>query len=349
MTKHKKIILLLSGVLVLLIGITVFLWAEFGTRAQLYSCTNYAMKTYVQQSVYGKSAKSAAAAAADRIGTLENLITLQSEDSDTSHLNAAAGTVWTSIDPKTAKLLRTVLAVAASSDGAYDPTILPVSALWDFGGDNQRVPSQSDIAKYLPYVNYRNLRVSSSEDSASLRDHYMVLTLDAVGRGAACDEAAAAYKASGAEGGVVSVGTSVGIYGKKPGSSNWSIAVRDPAATGQNAPALGELSLLSGFVSTVSTSQNSFRKDGVLYFPLLNPKTGYPQNNGLLSVTVVSPEGALSDALANACFVLGREKSADLLQKYKAQAIFVDSARRVFLTPGLKKEFTVTGKYSLQP
>lgn len=349
MTKHKKIIVAFCAVLAVLIGTVVFLWAKFGRRAGLYSCTNYAMGTYIQQSVYGKAAKTAATSAADKIGTLENLITLQSGDSDTARLNAAAGTKWITINSETAKLLRTVLNVASDSGGAYDPTILPVSALWDFGGDNQRVPSQSEIAKYLQYVNYKNLRVSTASDSASLRDHYMEFTLDPVRKGAACDEAAAAYKAAGAGCGIISVGTSMGIYGNKPDGSAWNVAVRDPSESTGSTSALGELTLSSGFISTVGTYENSFRKGGVLYHPLLNPKTGYPENNGLLSVTVVSPGGALSDALANACFVLGRGKSGSLLQKYKAEAIFVDSGRHVFVTNGLLKKFTVTnGRYSLQ-
>lgn len=342
MAKHEKIIVSLSGTLLLLLGATVFLWVRFGQRATHYTCTNYAMRSYIQQSVYGKNAKAAASNAADAIGALENLITLQSGDSDTAKLNAAAGTVWISIDSKTAKLLRTVLAVAGDSNGAYDPTILPVSALWDFGGDNQRVPSKSEIARYLQYVNYKDLRVSSSEDTASLRDHYEGVSLDAVCKGAACDEAVAAYRSSGADCGIISAGTSVGIYGQKADGSAWSIAVGSPSADSVGTSAFGELKLTSGFVSTVGTGNRSFLSDGILYHSLLNPKTGYPENNGLSSVTVLSSSGAISDALANACFMLGREKSLPLLKKYKAEAIFSDSGNHVTITDGLKQKFTLT-------
>jgi thiamine biosynthesis lipoprotein len=342
MTKQKKIIILLSSVLVVLIGTVVFLWIKFGHRASLYSCTNYAMGCYIQQNVYGENAKAAASSAASAIGTLENLITLKSGESDTAKLNAAAGTVWISIDAKTAKILRTVLAVAKDSDGAYDPTILPVSALWDFGGENQHVPAKSEISKYLRYVNYKDLRVSSSEDSASLRNHYEGVTLDAVRAGAACDEAVAAYRSAGAECGIISVGTSIGIYGQKADGSAWSIAVGSPAPDSGYSDAFGELKLTSGFVSTVGTGSCSFVSGGTAYHSLLNPKTGYPENNGLRSVTVISSSGVTSDALANACFILGREKSISLLKKYNAEAIFADSDKHIFVTDGLKQKFTLT-------
>jgi thiamine biosynthesis lipoprotein len=342
MKKQKKIITVLAAVLVILIGTVAFLWSKFGQRASLYSCTNYAMDCYIQQNVYGRNAKTAASNAAAAIGTLENLITLKSSDSDIAKLNAAAGTEWISINAKTAKLLRTVLAIAKDSNGAYDPTILPVSALWNFGGDNQRVPAKSVISKFLQYVNYKDLRVSFSDDTASLRNHYEGVTLDAVRAGAACDEAVAAYQSSGSECGVVSVGTSIGMYGQKADGSAWSIAVGNPTSNSSCISAFGELKLTSGFISTVGTGSCSFVLGGKTYHSLLNPKTGYSENNGLSSVTVISSSGVTSDALAYACFILGREKSISLLKKYNAEAIFSDSSNHVFITDGLKQNFTLT-------
>jgi thiamine biosynthesis lipoprotein len=349
MTKHKKIILIFSAVLLLLAAAIVFLWVKFGQRAKRYQCTNYAMGTYIQQTVYGKKASTAAAAAAQSIGTLEDLISWRADGSDTARLNQAAGTDWITVNAETAKLLQTSLKVAADSDGAFDPTILPISSLWDFGGNNQHVPAKSDILKYLQYVNYKNLRVNTADSTASLRNHGMGIDLDIIGKGAACDEAAAAYKSSGADCGIIAVGTSVGTYGNKADGSAWSVAVRDPTSTTDNAAAMGEINLSSGFVSTSGTFEKSFRKNGILYHSLLNPKTGFPQNNGLASVTVVSKSGALSDALANACFVLGRQKSALLLQNYGAGAVFTDSAKRVYVTENLKRKFTITNsKFVLQ-
>ena len=350
MKKQKKIILILAAVLLLLAAAVVFLWSRFGQRAERYQCTNFAMGTNIQQTVYGKEAKAAVTAAAQNIGELENLISWQADGSDADKINQAAGTDWVSIDAKTTKLLQTCLRVSSDSGGAFDPTILPVASLWDFGGSNQHVPEETEIQKYLKYIGFQNFRINAAENTVSLRNHYMGIDLDGVEKGAACDEAVAAYKSSGADCGIIAAGASVGTYGTKADGSAWSIAVRDPASFSDNASAMGEISLFSGFVSTVGTYQNSFTKNGILYYPLLNPKTGHPQSNGLVSVTVVSGSGVLSDALANACFILGREKSISLLNKYSAEAIFIDNSNRVFVTESLKAKFTVTnGRYSLQP
>jgi thiamine biosynthesis lipoprotein len=351
MKKRRNIIIALSVILLLLLATVVFLWTRFGQRAKRYECTNYAMGTYIRQTVYGKNAKAAAATAAQSIGSLEDLISLQADDSDVSRLNEAAGTHWISIDSKTAALLQTCLKVAEDSGGAYDPTALPIATLWDFDSGSQHIPLQADLKKYLPYVGYQNLRINVSEKTASLRNYYMGIDLDPVETGAACDEAVDAYRSSGVECGIVAAGLSVGTFGAKADGTAWSIAVRGPSSSSDNAAAMGEIALpSSGFVSTVGTYEHSFRKNGVLYHSLLDPKTGLPVSNGLVSVTVSAGSGALSSALANACFVLGRDKSAALLKKYNAGAVLIDTSGYVSVMGTLKQRFRITNnKYMLQP
>lgn len=344
MNKPKKLVILLCAVLALLIAALIFLWVRFGQRPQSYECTNYAMGTYVQQTVYGGKREAAATAAAKSIGQLEDLISWQLADSDIAKLNESAGSVWTTLDAKTVALLQKSLDVAEKSGGAFDPTMLPVTSLWDFGGENQHVPDSAEIQKYLPYINYKDLRIDAEKSSASLKLHYMAVDLGAVGKGAACDEAVAAYKSAGAQSAIVAVGSSVGVYGAKSDGSPWNIAVRDPKSGKNDSTAMGTVDLTAGFASTADVYEKSFTQNGVLYHHLLNPKTGYPENNGLISVTVSCGSGALSDALSAACFVLGREKGAALLKQYGAEGIFITGDKQVYVTDGMKGRFKITNK-----
>ena len=231
MGKNKKIIVLLSALLTVIIALLIFIWIKYEQKPQSYECTNFAMGTYVQQTVYGKNGEAAAKAAAKKIGDLEDLISWRIDGSDISKMNEAAGSDWTKLDTRTVSLLQKSLDVAAKSNGAFDPTILPVSSLWDFGGENQHLPSKEEISKYIKYVDYHNLRVNAADSSASLKLHYMAIDLGAIGKGAACDEAVAAYKQAGADYGIVAVGGSVGVFGTKADRSAWHIAVRDPVST----------------------------------------------------------------------------------------------------------------------
>lgn len=343
--KRKKTLIVALGVLLALILATLIgIWVSYGIKGQSYECTNYAMGTYIQQTVYGSKREEAAKAAAESIGNLEDLISWRDSESDIAKLNQAAGTDWISLDPKTIAILQTSLDVAQKSGGAFEPTILPISSLWDFGGDNQHVPTADEIKKYLQYVNYQNLRIDTNNSTASLKNHYMAVDLGGIGKGAACDEAVAAYRSAGADSGIIAVGGSVGVYGTKFDGSPWRIAVRDPNSSETNAAAMGEIALKSGFVSTSGTYEKQFKQNGITYHHLLNPKTGYPENNGLVSVTVVCGNGALSDALSTACFVLGKEKGMELLNQYHAEGIFISQSNQVFVTDILKKEFQITNK-----
>ncbi len=343
MGKNKKTIIVLSALLIVIIAVLTFIWVKYGQNDQSYECTNFAMGTYVQQTVYGKNREAAAKAAAKQIGTLENLISWRIDGSDISKLNDAAGSDWSKLDAKTIALLQKSLEVAKKSDGAFDPTILPITSLWNFGGDNQHVPAKEDISKYIKYVDYNNLRVNAADSTASLKLHYTAIDLGAIGKGAACDEAVAAYKQAGADYGIIAVGGSVGVFGTKANHSAWHIAVRDPSTTEEKSASMGTIDLTSGFISTSGPYEKNFTQNGVLYHHLLNPKTGYPENNGLISVTVVCDNGALSDALSTACFVLGKDKGLALLKEFNAGGIFIDSKNKVFVSENLKNDFKIAG------
>jgi FAD:protein FMN transferase len=341
MGRNKKLVILLSAVLTLIIISLIFIWVKFGQKAQSYECTNYAMGTYIQQTVYGSKRVEAAAAAAKSVGALEDLISWRIGDSDIANLNKAAGADWIKLDPKTIVLLQKSLDVAKKSEGAFEPTILPISSMWNFGGENQHVPSADDLKKYIKYVNYNNLRIDTASSTASLKYHYMAVDLGAIGKGAACDEAIAAYKANGADCGIIAVGGSVGVYGIKADKSAWHIAVRDPSSGDDQSVAMGTIDLTSGFISTSGPYEKNFTQNGITYHHLLNPKTGYPENNGLISTTVVCENGALSDALSTACFILGKEKGMALLKEYNAGGIFIDNNNKVYVTDNIKNTFTI--------
>ena len=123
----------------------------------------------------------AAEDAAQAVSELEDLISWRKEDSDIAKINATAGNDWVSVDSKPASLLARCLDVAQQSGGAFDPTILPLSSLWDCGGENQHLPSAEDIQRFLPYVDYTNLRVDSEENSSSLKNSMYALDLGGVG------------------------------------------------------------------------------------------------------------------------------------------------------------------------
>lgn len=332
----RVLTLCLLGAAVVLLGAA--LWLNLRAGGSGTTLTTYAMGSYIQQTVYGAGAEEAAQHASSAVTELENLISWRVEDSDIATLNQEAGGELQDINPQTWDILNTALQVCQASGGAFDITIAPISWLWDFD-ENPRLPQAETIEALLPAVNYEN--VSLLEDgTAALQTHSTALDLGAVGKGAACDAAVAAYEESGVNRAVVSVGGSVGVYGEKPGGQPWTIALRDPDTEGS----LGTLSLASGFLSTSGSYEKQFTEDGVTYHHLLDPDTGYPAESGLLSVTVWSGSGTLSDALSTACFVLGLEDSLPVLEQFDSEAVFITEDHQIYVTEGLADAFSLTGE-----
>lgn len=348
MFRNKKAAAAIAAGAAVLLAAAVFFFIRARQNTQGYESATSVMSGYVQQTVYGKNREPAATAAAEGVARLESRISWQVDGSDAARLNDAAGTDWISIDPQTAALLQTCLDAAEKSGGAFDPTILPLSSLWDFGGENQHLPQKDQIRAFLPYVNYRNLRVNIADSTASLKLHSTAIDLSGVEMGAACDAAVQEYRKAGVSGAIAAVGESVGVYGQKPDRTPWQVAVRSPATAGGPQETIGQVDLDSGFLSTCGIDQTSFAKSGVLYHHILDPRTGYPAENELISVTVHSENGALSDALSYACFVLGTEKGEALLNQYHADGIFISRTKNVAVTGALKTRFRITdGSYSL--
>ena len=190
----RRTCILLALGLAVLAAILVWAIGGVGQQETPYTSTSVAMGTYVQQTIYGDQGEEAAAQAVQAISGLEDKISWRIEDSDVARLNEAAGSDWIQVDEETVSLLSLCLDVAEKSNGAFDPTILPLSALWDFGGDNQQLPSEEQIEEFRSYVNWQNLRIDTENQEASLKNRLNALDLGAAGKGAACDAAIDAYK-----------------------------------------------------------------------------------------------------------------------------------------------------------
>ena len=126
------------------------------------------------------------------------------------------------------------------------------------------------------------------------------------------------------------------------------MAVTDPLHSGESY--MGVLALEGeNYVSTSGDYEKYFEQDGVRYHHILDPKTGYPAESGLISVTIVTKNGLLSDGLSTACFVLGLEEGMELIEKYQAEAVFIDKNYNVYVSEGLQDKFQITEEQMLFP
>jgi thiamine biosynthesis lipoprotein len=336
--KHVKLVFIIL-LTCIIAGIIAFIYMWINHK-QLYSVQTYSMGTFVQQTIHGSDSETAAQKAADSIATLEDEISLKKDGSAIININANAGNVWTTVSSDTISILNDSLDVCRQSSGALDITIAPLSQLWDFDDSPTEPPSDSLIQQLLPKIDYSEVRINTDNSSVSIRDHGYAIDLGSVGKGAACDKAAQIYSEYHIDYGVTAVGGSICLYGNKPFGQKFSVGIQDPF--GEHSSTIATLKLNASFVSTSGSYEKTFEYDGKQYFHILDPETGYPVETNLVSVTVVCDKGIISDALSTACFVLGYEKSLDLLSHYNAEAVFIDKDKNVYVTNGLKDVLEIT-------
>lgn len=270
-----------------------------------------------------------------RLKDLENQISVKIVTSEISrcNYNHSAGGKYELSETMLA-YLEEEMEIYKDSDGAYSPCMRPISGLWGIEDGKEDIPKEKDIMNTLEVTNGDHIQLY--DKGVIFEDEGMMLDFGATGKGIACDEVRKVLQDSGVRGAVVSIGGSICVYGDKGDGKDWHIGIRDPRGEDGDVFAVVDV---PGTV-TVSTSgdyEKYFEKDGVRYHHIFDPKTGYPADSGLISVTIISEDGLLSDGMSTACFVMGLEKGMKYANQKNVDAIFVTSDKGVYVTDGLKK------------
>ncbi|MCI5841189.1 MAG: FAD:protein FMN transferase [Clostridium sp.] len=289
----------------------------------------FAMDTFVSAKVKGFAAKDAAGGISTLVRELDSKqLSRYTPGSEISRINSEAETV---LSDEMRDYITELLEVGKMSGGKFDIALGAVSDLWSFN-DSPRVPSTNELTEALSRSGSDKLSLSGN---TLTRADGCIVDLGSAGKGIALDKVKSYLSDKKISSAVVSVGGSVLLYGK----GSFNVGVRDP--WGEAGRSVMTVKLGAGCVSTSGSYERCFEQGGKRYHHILDPDTGLPVENGLVSVTVISDSGLLSDALSTACFVLGAEGGAKLAAKYGCEAIFITEDKKVICTDGIKPNVTV--------
>lgn len=289
----------------------------------------FAMDTFVSAKVKGFAAKDAAGGISALVRELDSKqLSRYTSGSEISRINSEAETV---LSDEMRDYITELLEVGKMSGGKFDIALGAVSDLWSFN-DSPRVPSTDELTEALSRSGSDKLSLSGN---TLTRADGCIIDLGSAGKGIALDKVKSYLSDKKISSAVVSVGGSVLLYGK----GSFNVGVRDP--WGEAGRSVMTVRLGAGCVSTSGSYERCFEQGGKRYHHILDPDTGLPVENGLVSVTVISDSGLLSDALSTACFVLGAEGGAKLAAKYGCEAIFITEDKKVICTDGIKPNVTV--------
>lgn len=306
-------------VAVLVAAMAVFVFYD-GVLNKTSEADFFSMKTYVTAKVTGYESDLCTAEIPKIVYNLDvNVLSRTAENSLVSSLNQNGGG---QLDIQTAAYVSLLLDVCEKSGGAFDFTLGAVSDLWNFGS-TPAIPDSKALADALSHSGYKKLLLEGGR--LTMQDKSAVLDFGASGKGIALDSVKAYLDTRDIKNAVVSVGGSTLLYGNK----DFTVGIRSPE--GNAGSYIAKLNMGEGCVSSSGSYEQFFDENGKRYHHILNPETGYPVDNGIVGVTIVSDSGLLSDALSTACFVLGVEKGSALAAEYGCTAIFITADKKIYV------------------
>ncbi|OHD16087.1 MAG: hypothetical protein A2087_08970 [Spirochaetes bacterium GWD1_61_31] len=279
----------------------------------------------------------------ERIQAIETMMSARQDGSSLMAVNRAAGREAVEVDPELYFVVEQALRYATLTGGRFDPTIDPLARLWDIQGGTERIPAPDEIAAALDLVDSTAVTLNPVNHSIFLTRGGMSLDLGAIAKGYAADAVATVLKAEGVEAAIIDLGGNIVVLGNKADGSPWRVGVKNPFNPGS--AYLGILSLEgSGTMVTSGIYERFFiGPDGQHYHHIFNTADGYPVQNGLLSVTVLSQSSLDADALSTSLFALGLEAGLALAEELdEVEALFVDANHRLSATTGMRRLFTIS-------
>lgn len=250
----------------------------------------------------------------------DTLFSKTDENSDIVRINTAAGAA-VEVSEDTIELIKKGLYYCELSGGLFDITIGSVSALWDFKAEEPAVPSQDAITGALSHVNYKNVIVQ--DNTVRLADPNAALDVGAIAKGYIADRIKEYLKDQDVSHAVINLGGNVLTLGTKTDGSKYNIGIQRPFD--ETGAAITSVRIADQSVVTTGIYERYFEVNGTVYHHVLAPSTGYPCENTLHSVTIITDSSLTADALSTVCFLLGYDRGMNMVKQ-------LDNVDAVFIT-----------------
>ena len=332
-----KIILTFSLIMSLLIGCS----PKEQPKTPLTK-TNYLLGTLIEITLYDHQDEKTIDAAFDRIREIEAEMTINSENpSQITKLNDASGSHEVELSEDTFYVLEKGRYYSQLSGGEFDITIGPIVKLWNIGTEYAAVPEPQVLADSLKLVDYNKLTLNKDKHTAKLEVKDMKVDLGAIAKGYAADEVAAILKSRGVEHAIINLGGNILTVGGNVNGNPWKIGIQDPYHPRNDY--VGIVNVTDKTVVTSGIYERYFEQDGKRYHHILEPRTGYPADNGLAGVSIIADKSIDGDGLSTSVFVLGLEKGMKLIESLdNVEALFITTDKKIYMTKGFKAMFTQT-------
>ena len=311
------------------------------------SATAIKLNTAVTVTIYDSNDKKLLTECMNLCDKYEKIFSRTASDSELYQLNhrelaPVEGTENTyQVSDDLAKLISEGLDYSELSKGAFDIAIEPLTSLWDFTAEDPQVPKDSLIQAALPKCDYHNISIDKDKNEITLKTDDTAIELGAIAKGYIADRLKDYLISRNVKSAIINLGGNVLCIGEKTDNSAFKIGIQKPFA--DRSETIAVMDIKDKSVVSSGIYERCFEQDGTLYHHLLNPETGYPYDNGLIAVTIISDKSVDGDALSTTCFALGLEDGMKLAESLDdVQAFFVTSDYEIHYTKNFQKKIKVT-------
>jgi len=243
------------------------------------------------------------------VARIEALLSKYDPDSEISRLNKSG---LLKVSPETIYILQKAKEIWLASGGAFDVTVGPLMDLWGFTDKKYACPQEGQIKKALSYIGMDKISFNNKNNVVKFKVLGVKIDLGAIGKGFAVDCAVKKLKERGIKSCLVNAGGHIYCLGDRSGRP-WKIAIQDPRKLGF----AGYVKLKDRAIATSGDYRQFFIEGNRRYAHIIDPRTGYPADSGVISATVIAPDCTTADAIATAVFVLGEGKGREFAKNFK--------------------------------
>lgn len=253
-----------------------------------------------------------------RLKEINSSMSIFQADSEISRFNRSRATVPVEVSEDFMRVALVGREIYRHSQGAWDATVNPLVNLWGFGSQKQdrQVPPPEDIERIRGHVGYEKILFPSTGGRMlQKRDPEVALDFGSIAKGYGVDRIAAVIAANGYRNYLVEIGGEVAAAGVRLDGKQWRVGVNTPLATASSSDVYKVVALQGKALATSGDYRNFFEMNGRIYSHVIDPRTGYPVSNGVVSASIIAGSCALADGLATAVMVMGAQDGMALVEK----------------------------------
>lgn len=265
---------------------------------------------------------------------IERLLTTFSDSSDSFRINAAAGLQPVQVDAEVYQLIKRSLRISALTDGAFDISYGSVDKrLWNFDRSMTSLPEPAAAKEMVRLINYRNVLLNEKEGTVFLKEKGMRIGFGGIGKGYAAEKVKAMLMQRAVHSGIVNAAGDLTAWGTQANGKPWTIGIAHP----DNAAMPFSYLNISGLaIATSGNYEKYVMINGKKYSHTINPKTGLPVE-GIKSVTIISPNAEIADAMATPVTIMGVKAGLALVNQVQhLECIIIDDNNNIYTSKNIK-------------